>query len=65
MRITVDGVAKKIFLSRCDSARWNAETPKMLGAKETVSELNAYLDTLQAKVYEAKPEWEAGYGGAH
>jgi len=55
MRITVDGVSKEISLLRvCNPARWNPETARMVGAKETVRALNAYLDTLQAKVYEAK-----------
>jgi site-specific recombinase XerD len=55
MRITVDGVSKEISLLRmCDPTRWNSETARMVGAKETVRALNAYLDTLQAKVYEAK-----------
>jgi site-specific recombinase XerD len=55
MRITVDGVSKEISLLRmCDPARWNPVTARMVGAKETVRALNAYLDTLQAKVYEAK-----------
>ncbi|MEP7080913.1 MAG: site-specific integrase [Ginsengibacter sp.] len=55
LRITVDG--KRIELSSkriCDPLRWNSSAQRANGTREDSRELNAFLDTLQAKVYEAK-----------
>lgn len=38
----------------CEPNRWNAAAERALGTKEDARALNAYLDTLQAKAYEAK-----------
>jgi hypothetical protein len=55
MRITVDCQAKEISVKRgCDPLFWNIKTGRAHGKGEAVKALNAYLDTLQAKVYEAK-----------
>jgi site-specific recombinase XerD len=55
LRITVDGIPKEISTGReCGSERWNAHAQRVSGTKEESKALNAYLDTLQAKVYEAK-----------
>ena len=55
MRITVDGICKEISTSRkCDADRWNANAGRMYGTKEDVKVLNAFLDTLQTKVYEVR-----------
>jgi hypothetical protein len=55
MRITVDGIRKEISTGMlCDSNRWNCSAGRVLGTKENVKLLNAYLDTLQNKVYEAR-----------
>lgn len=55
MRITVDGIPKEISTGRkCDSERWNSAAGRMQGTKEDAKLLNAYLDTLQTKVYEVR-----------
>jgi site-specific recombinase XerD len=55
LRITVDGVPKELSTKRtCDPGRWNSASERALGSREDSRALNAYLDTLQAKVYEAK-----------
>lgn len=54
-RITVDGIPKELSTKRsCESNRWNPAAERALGTKEDARALNAYLDTLQAKAYEAK-----------
>ena len=55
LRITVDGVPKEISTGReWDAARWNVHAQRASGVKEDSKALNVFLDTLQAKVYEAK-----------
>ena len=55
LRITVDGIPKEICTGRqCDPDRWNANAGRVNGTKEDVKLLNAYLDTLQTKVYEVR-----------
>ena len=55
LRITVDGGAKEISIARdCDTDRWNANAGRVYGTKEDAKLLNAYLDTLQTKVYEVR-----------
>lgn len=55
LRITVDGIAKEISTCRqCDPDRWNTNAGRCNDTKEDAKLLNAYLDTLQTKVYEAK-----------
>ena len=55
VRITVDGIPKEICTSmQCDPDRWNANAGHVNGTKEDVKLLNAYLDTLQTKVYEVR-----------
>ncbi len=55
LRITVDGIPKEISTGRqCDPDRWNANAGHCNGTKEDVKSLNAYLDTLQTKVYEVR-----------
>ncbi len=55
LRITVDGVPKELSVKRsCDSERWNPAAGRASGNKEAVKTLNNYLDTFEAKVYEAK-----------
>ena len=55
MRITVDGIPKEISTGRqCDPDRWNPNAGRIYGTREDVKLLNAYLDTLQAKVHEAR-----------
>lgn len=54
-RITVDGTRKELSVKRsCDPARWNPHPGRASGTKENVKTLNNYLDTYQARVFEAK-----------
>lgn len=54
LRITVCGQRAEISTGRewC-SEKWNSSAGRANGTKEDVKALNIYLDTLQAKVYEA------------
>ena len=55
LRITVDGIPKELSVKRsCDPARWNPHAGRASGTKEDVKALNTYLDTYQARVFEAK-----------
>src|SRR5690349_18238119 len=55
LRITVDGIPKELSTKRlCDPGRWNSAAERAAGTREDSRALNTYLDTLQAKVYEAK-----------
>jgi site-specific recombinase XerD len=55
LRITVNGIRKEITTKReCDPNRWNTQTERANGTKEEIKLLNAYLDILQGKVYEAR-----------
>jgi len=55
LRITVDGQSAELSTKRkCDPLRWNQHAERMTGSKDTVKNLNAYLDTLKEKVYEIK-----------
>lgn len=55
MRITVDGMVTELSIQRaCDPVLWNIKTYRADGKREEIRALNAYLDTLQAKVFEAQ-----------
>ena len=57
MRITVDAARTEISVNReFDPLRWNKISGRASGTKEDAKSLNAYLDTLQVKVYEAHRE---------
>ena len=57
MRITVDSERTEISLDReFDPARWNKKAGRATGTKEDTRALNAYLDMLQVKIYEAHRE---------
>ncbi|MDN5287706.1 MAG: Site-specific recombinase [Mucilaginibacter sp.] len=54
LRITVDGVRAEMSTSRsCEPERWNAKAGKVIGTKEDVKTLNAYLESMKAEVYTA------------
>ena len=54
LRITVAGKRAELSTSReCEPSRWNSSAGRATGTREAVLSLNAYLDTLQQKVYEA------------
>ncbi len=53
MRLTVDGQRVELTTKRgCEPGKWNAASGRKNGTKQEVRALNAYLDTLQSKVYE-------------
>jgi site-specific recombinase XerD len=55
VRITVDSYSIEISTKRkCNSKNWNVHAGRMIGKNETVKSFNAYLDTLQQKIFEAK-----------
>ncbi|WP_207801948.1 site-specific integrase [Pontibacter arcticus] len=54
LRVTVAGRRAEISTAReCEPRRWISSAGRASGNKEAVLALNAYLDTLQQKVYEA------------
>lgn len=55
IRITVDGQRAEAATGRkCDPSRWNVIAGRGIGMKENMRTLNAYLDGLQAKAYQAQ-----------
>lgn len=54
MRITVNGKRAEVSAGRdCEPSRWNNQAGRSIGTKSDVRALNAYLDSLQAKVNNA------------
>lgn len=54
MRITIDGARTDLSTQReCSPECWNSRAGRASGTKEEIRVLNAYLDSLQSKVYEA------------
>lgn len=62
IRITVDGKRVEVTSGRsCEPSQWNSGAGRVKGSKEAAKSLNAYLDHLQAKIYEVHKELvEAG-----
>jgi len=55
LRVTVDGSSKELSIGKvCEIDRWNSNSGRMYGTKEDAKLVNAYLDTLQNKVYEVR-----------
>ena len=55
MRFTVDGRRIEIATKReCEPGKWKSSAGRQIGQKEEVRSLNAFLDSLQTKVYEAQ-----------
>lgn len=55
LRITVNGSRIELSTKRIiDPVRWNSSSERAIGTRDDSRALNAYLDTLQAKVYETK-----------
>ena len=55
LRITVDGKYIDLSTKRlCSPNRWSAEAGRAIGNHEAARTLNAYLDTLTAKVFQAR-----------
>jgi len=54
MRLTVDSKRTEISTGReCLPERWNSAAGRGTGTKEEIKSLNAFLESMQAKVYEA------------
>ncbi len=54
-RITVDGKSVELSLKRtCSIGNWNSQSGRLNGRSDSVKSINAYLDTIQQKIYEAK-----------
>lgn len=54
LRITVDGKRSEVTTGRdCNPENWNSKSGRVLGTKEDIKSLNAFLDNLKAKVYDA------------
>lgn len=55
LRVTVDGVPREVSVKRSwTAARWNNKGNRASGTKEDARQLNAYLDVMQNKVYQAR-----------
>ncbi|MGF7079123.1 site-specific integrase [Mucilaginibacter sp. UYCu711] len=55
LRITVNGVCRDISIKRhWPTSRWDQPTGRAVGTKLDAKNLNAYIETLSAKVYQAK-----------
>jgi hypothetical protein len=53
LRITVDGQRAELAVSRkCDPNRWDIKTGRATGTKSEARTLNAFLDSIQNKLYE-------------
>lgn len=51
----MDGIFTEISTkTKCDSNNWNVTAGRMSGKSETARTFNAFLDTLQQRVFEAK-----------
>ena len=54
LRITVDGKRSEITANReCNPEKWNSKSGRLIGTREDIKSVNAFLDNLQTKVYEA------------
>jgi site-specific recombinase XerD len=54
-RITIDSKRAEFSTGRdCNPERWNSSAGRSMGTKEDSKALNAYLDTIQSKLYEAQ-----------
>ncbi len=55
LRITVDGISKELSLKRrWEKTKWAASPGHATGTSEPTKALNAYLDIIRSKVYEAR-----------
>jgi hypothetical protein len=55
LRVSVNGGRHDLSLQRkCAPSMWNRSSGRATGKKEQIKALNAYLDTIEAKVHEAR-----------
>jgi site-specific recombinase XerD len=53
MRISINGSRSEMSMSRdCEPEKWNNVSCRRIGTKSDTREFNAYLDTVQSKVYQ-------------
>jgi integrase len=63
LRITVNGKRAETSTGReCEPTLWNNTAGRFKGTKEEIKSFNAYLDNLQAQVYEAHGQLTEGGG---
>lgn len=56
LRITVDGIRSEMSASRCcEPEKWNAKAGKVIGTKEDVKTLNAYLESIKQRFLQRIP----------
>jgi hypothetical protein len=54
MRCTTNRTRFEMAVKRdCEPEKWNSASGRLTGTKQDVRSVNAYLDSLQTKVYEA------------
>ena len=55
LRITVNGISKELTTKRqCEPERWNKYAQRLRGTNEKTKTINAYLDTVERQVHEAR-----------
>jgi site-specific recombinase XerD len=55
LKITVDGKSVELSSKRkCDSAKWNSSSARVIGTREDARELNHFLDVLELQIFQAK-----------
>lgn len=55
LRLTVEGERCELSTGkRCEPEKWNTAAERVIGAKEDIKVINAYLDTVKTKVHEAQ-----------
>lgn len=55
LRITVNGKSKELTTKRqCEPDRWNKYAQRLRGTNEKTKTINAYLDTVERQVHEAR-----------
>lgn len=55
MRVTANGTPKEMATKQdCEPERWNSQAQRARGTNEQSKTLNAFLDTLERKVHEAR-----------
>lgn len=62
LRITVNGLSKELTTKRqCEPQRWNKYAQRVKGTNEQSKTLNAYLDTVERQVHEARKQLIEGH----
>lgn len=55
LRITIDGAVKELSTKRkCEPSLWSPKAGRAIGNRESVKELNSFLDVMEQSVYRAK-----------